>query len=206
MLQFHNSLFNPESVEQRVFLNFVSLQSNANKFYIIEFQEGSGTQPFCIYTEYGRMGRTPRQESRYFSSRETANQFFHSLLSSKKAKGYELVAIEEDFDDLFTPRINQIHNRSLRIEPNSLSLHTQLGELSEIQLHRGLQILEEIEERLMKDSSDLLYLSNKFYSLIPIVFGNKINMNDSVLDTHEKLYQRKEWLLNNLNALDNISG
>ena len=61
----------------------------------------------------------------------------------------------------------------------SLSFHTQLGKLSEIQLHKGIQILTEIEEKILKGTHDVMDLTNQFYSVIPVVFENPIDKSIS---------------------------
>ena len=53
--------------------------------------------------------------------------------------------------------------------PPSLSFHTHLGKLSEIQLHKGIQILTEIEGKILKGTHDVMDLTNQFYSVIPVV-------------------------------------
>jgi predicted DNA-binding WGR domain protein len=193
-------------VEQHVVLNYVSIESNSNKFYIMEFQEGIGDYPFRVYTEYGRMGRTPRKEGRYYLTRREAKTEFESILSSKKAKGYELVVIEEEFDDFsFKPKSLKKDSPAFVSPSSSLTLHTEIGELSEIQIHRGLKILEEMENELENGNKDLIYLTNKFYSTIPMVFGNKINSSGLVLNTTEKINEKKELLINMLSSLESLS-
>jgi hypothetical protein len=53
--------FSLKQIEQRVILNYVRIQTNSNKFYIMEFQQGVGDYSYCIYIEYGRMGRSPKK-------------------------------------------------------------------------------------------------------------------------------------------------
>lgn len=191
--------FKAKEIEQRLVLNFVSIQTNSNKYYIIEFQRGTGSYEFRIYTEYGRMGRTPRREGRYFDSREEAQGHFQKLLLSKQKKGYKQIVIEEDWD-FFSPIPNREKFRPVH-SSGSLSLHTQLGELSEMQLHRGLQVLEKLELHLKNGLSNPTDLTNQFYSLVPMTFGNQIDQ-DSVLDTVDKVVAKKEWILEKLSFLN----
>ena len=94
-----NSSFFVRQVEQRVILHYVRIQANSNKFYIMEFQLGVGDFPYRIYTEYGRMGRSPRKHERCFLTRSEARNEFDKILSSKRKKGYELILIEEEWDE-----------------------------------------------------------------------------------------------------------
>ncbi|MBB6446188.1 WGR domain-containing protein [Bacillus benzoevorans] len=186
-----------KQVEQRVVLNYVSFLGNSNKFYVMEFHEGSGEYTFRIYTEYGRLGRPPRKQERYFQTRFKAKKEFDRILSSKRKKGYEIIVIDEEWDELFLNPIRTPYQGKM-IHPYSqaptISLQTPLGNLSEIQLHRGLQILTEIEEKLHNGSTnDVIALSNQFYSVIPVVFESQIDRS-FLLDHLEKVKETKEKL------------
>ncbi|WP_428912436.1 WGR domain-containing protein [Niallia sp. Krafla_26] len=183
--------FSITQVEQRVVLHYMRIQTNTSKFYIMEFQEGVGDCPFRIYVEYGRMGSPPRKHERYFRSRLEARKEFDRTLTTKHKKGYELILIEEDWDDF---------SHLMPIEdsiPNSDSLpptiYTPLGKLSEIQIQRGIHILNEIEQRLRNGREDIIDLSNQFYSVIPVALGSQIDKG-CLLDTVEKVDAKKEWL------------
>ena len=80
-----------------------------------------------------------------------------------------------------------------KIKQIFFSFHTQLGNLSEIQLHKGLQILTEIEEKILNGTHDVMDLTNQFYSVIPVVFENQMDRTN-LLDTLEKVQAKKEWL------------
>ncbi len=188
--------FSVRQMEQRVVLNYVSIPGNSNKFYIMEFHEGSGEYSFCIYTEYGRLGRMPRKQKRFFQTRLHAKKEFDRILSSKRKKGYEMIVIDEEWEELSLIPLraryqsNVIHSNA---QSPSISNHTPLGNLSEIQLHRGMQILTEIEEILHQGTHDVIRLSNQFYSVIPVVFGNQIDKS-FLLDNSEKVKEKKEQL------------
>ncbi|MEH7391516.1 WGR domain-containing protein [Bacillus sp. JJ1474] len=185
-----------KEVEQRVVLNYVSIQANSNKFYIIEFQEGVGEYSYRIYTEYGRMGNSPRKQERYFLTRLEAKNAFEKILSSKRKKGYELIVIDEEWDESsLIPIRAPFRRKPTHTISQALlfSIHTQLGKLSEIQLYRGIQILTEIEEKIHNGNTDVIHLSNQFYSVIPVVFGNQIGKTH-LLDNSKKVQAKKEWL------------
>ena len=120
--------FSMTQIEQRVVLNYVRIQTNSNKFYILEFQEGLGECPYRIYIEYGRMGSPPRRHERYFRSRMEARKDFDRTLTSKRKKGYELILIEEDWDAYFS-----ISDSIPNSDPLPPSINTPLGKLSETQ-------------------------------------------------------------------------
>ena len=82
----------------------------------------------------------------------------------------------------------------LKIKQYPPSFHTPFGKLSEIQLHKGIQILTEIEEKILKGTHDVMDLTNQFYSVIPVVFENIIDRR-YLLDTLEKVQAKKDWLL-----------
>lgn len=188
--------FSVKQVEQRVVLNYVRIQTNSNKFYMMEFQEGVGDVSYRIYIEYGRMGRSPRRHERYFRTRSEAKVEFDKILTSKRNKGYELILIEEEWEKFSgLPLEDSVPNKI--IQPHSqfpfLSIRTPLGKLSELQIQRGIHILTEMEKNICNGNDDVTDLSNLFYSVIPVAFGSQIDKS-SLLDTMEKVQERKEWL------------
>ncbi len=145
-----DSSFSVKYIEQRVILNYVRIQTNSNKFYMMEFQEGEGECPYRIYIHYGRTGSPPRRHERYFQSRSEAKQAFDTTLIAKRKKGYELILVEEDWDQYSHLPLELTDPSKLNHpDPQSptLSINTPLGKLSEIQLHRGVGILTEIEQK-----------------------------------------------------------
>ena len=184
-----NSSFLVKQVEQRAILHYFRMQTNSNKFYIMEFQLGVGEYSYRIYTEYGRVGSPPRKHARCFLTRLEARHEFDKILSTKRKKGYELIFIEEDWDE-WTLLPLEI---TLQDKTNS-SFHTPLEKLSEIQLHKGLHILTEIEDKILKGPHNVMDLTNQFYSVIPVVFENQMDRTN-LLDTLEKVQAKKDWLL-----------
>jgi poly [ADP-ribose] polymerase len=195
--------FSVKQVEQRVVLNYVSIPGNSNKYYIMEFLEGSGEYSYCIYTEYGRLGRAPRRQERYFKTRFEAKWEFERILSSKRKKGYEVIIIDEEWGEFplipFKTPYQGNSNHPISEFP-FISTHTVLGKLSEIQLNRGIQILTEMEEKLHNGTNEDIRLSNQFYSVIPVVFGNQIQ-REHLLDSLEKVQEKKECLKRMIAAL-----
>ena len=178
-------------VEQRVILHYFRIQANSNKFYIMEFQLGVGEYSYRIYSEYGRVGSPPRKHERCFLTRLEARNEFDRILSAKRKKGYVLIFIEEDWDECtFLPLENTLQNKTIS---SSLSFHTQFGKLAEIQLHKGIHILTEIENKILNGTHDVIDLSNQFYSVIPTLLENPIDRR-YLLDTIEKVQAKKDWL------------
>ena len=195
--------FSVKQVEQRVVLNYVRIQTNSNKFYIMEFQEGVGDGSYRIYIEYGRVGRSPRRHERCFLSRSKAKEEFDKILKSKRKKGYELILIEEEWDKFSRlPLDDSVPNKAIQpySQSPSLSIHTPLGKLSELQIQRGIHILTEIEQNIYNGTDDVMDLSNQFYSVIPVAFGSQIDRS-YLLDTMEKVQVKKEWLFQMINNL-----
>ncbi|WCK57307.1 WGR domain-containing protein (plasmid) [Aneurinibacillus sp. Ricciae_BoGa-3] len=207
--------FNVSRVAERVVLNYASLQDNSNKFYIAELQEGSGVYPYRIYTEYGRMGKNPRKEGRFFHSRWEADSEFQDILSSKQAKGYEKIDVDDGFS--FSPstsvkvttkapkqNLTNINDKVLKLigklyqEATGYlvsSIQTPLGKLTSFQVSKGLEILNKIEELLDKGShTNLDYYSNQFYSIIPVIFGTKVDYRKFIIDDYIKLNDKKDLL------------
>ena len=210
--------FSVHEVIERVVLNFVSIQHNSNKFYIIELQKATAESdyPFRIYTEYGRIGKSPRKEGRYYHNQGLATDEFYHIISSKRSKGY--IEIEEA--DKTTPSpttftfsykspktdsdyTNQKFYRPMgrRYQPTkrsqAFSVSTPIGYVSAKQVEKGLKILHQIEEKLTGESDvdvDFEYLSNQFYSIIPISLGNKVDYHKYLINDYSKLNEKKAWL------------
>ena len=198
-----NSSFSIKQVEQRAILHYFRIQTNSNKFYIIEFQLGAGEYAYRIYTKYGRVGSPPRKHARGFLTRLEARHEFDRILSSKRKKGYELILIEEEWDKFSRlPLEDFVPNKTIQLcsQSPSLSIHTPLGKLSELQIHRGIHILTGIEQNIYNGTDDVMDLSNQFYSVIPVAFGSQIDKS-YLLDNMEKVQERKELLFQIINNL-----
>lgn len=209
--------FTQKSTVRKDVLNYASLGENSNKYYIIELQDGgAGSQyPYRIYTEYGRMGKTPRQENRFYNSLYQAEDEYRDIVSKKKSKGYEPIQVDDgfNFSQTVTVKTNKpkqdlskINDSVLRLigklyrEATSYvvsAISTPLGKLSASQVQRGLEILQKIEELLdngQKDGYDFDRLSNQFYSVIPVIFGHKVDYRRFIINDYVKLNERKDLL------------
>lgn len=206
--------FNVLNTLEKVVLNYASLKDNSNKFYIIELQEGTGLHSYRVYTEYGRLGKSSRKNARYFNSHSLAINEYYNLLSEKEKKGYKQVEVVEESCNTQTSAMIRKPNKGLDLSSvgdkilrfigklyqtttNFLisSIDTPIGKLSANQVIKGLSILDEIERELnVGDDGSLEYLSNEFYSIIPISFGNKVNYNEFIIDDYYKLNDKKDLL------------
>ena len=198
------------SVIRKVTLNYASLGANSNKFYIAELQEGFGGGNYRIYTEYGRMGKNPRKEGRYYNGLHEAENAYYDLIQSKKKKGYEEVEIAETAEQAFVKSkekvdLSTINDKVLKFigkiyqsTTNFIvsSINTPLGNLSVRQVQRGLRVLAEIEEELDRKNTGYIYerLSDEFYSIIPVDFGSKVNKSEFIIDNYYKLNEKKDLL------------
>lgn len=209
-------VFSVHEVIERVVLNFVSIRHNSNKFYMIELQKATpkSDYPFRIYTEYGRIGKYPRKEGRYYHDQGAATDEFVHIVSAKRSKGY--IEIEEA-DQVnpspitFTfpnklPKTDSNHTNQKFYRPmerfypatkrsQAFSVSTPLGYVSAKQVEKGLEILQQIEEKLVGETDgDFEDLSNQFYSIIPISLGNKVDYYKYLINDYSKVNEKKAWL------------
>ena len=204
-------VFQLNKIMEKTTLNYASLGENSNKFYIIELQEGIGEYPYRVYTNYGRIGqRTPRGGTKPFKSYMQAKLEYDKVIRQKTNKGYVVVEMAEDsYSDVVSIKkpakldLSSIDDKVLKFigkiyqETKSFlisTINTPLGKLSANQVAKGYKILSEIEEALNAGSHNLVYLSNQFYSVIPVSFGNSVNFSRMLIDDYYKLNERKELL------------
>lgn len=210
--------FSVKVEHDRELLNYASLGKNSNKFYLAVLEEGSGVYgDYRVFTEYGRVGKgTPRKQARYFSSYFQARDAFDNIVRQKKRKGY----VKVETDDGLRPSVQQVsikktqpkqdlskvRNKVLQFIGGLYSystsylvksIQTPLGKLSANQVGKGLKVLDEIEKELDSGNEytwELERLSDEFYSIIPFVFGSRVNVNEMRIDTYQKLNDRKDLL------------
>lgn len=207
--------FTVTSIREQMLLNYASLSENSNKFYKIELQEGTGDYPYRIYTEYGRLGKNPKREGRYYNSYGSAYSDYQKIISQKKKK-YKEVEVDSGFGS--TPMqvnvksktknedLSQVKDKVLRLigklYQNATSylvksIETPLGKLSATQVAKGLEILNKIEDMLDRGITsgwEVERLSNEFYSVIPVIFGNRVDYRRFIIDDYVKLNDRKDLL------------
>lgn len=200
---------------ERQILNKAELKANSNKFYIIELQEGVGDYPFNVYCEYGRMGAVnPQRKDRYFTSRYEAEREYEKIISSKERSGYAKVDVDLSggtqqvhLKTANKPQdLTQIKDKVLRLIGKlyqsatsylATAIDTPLGKISGTQVARGFEALREIEELLDRGVTSGYMLegkSDKFYSIIPVSFGHKVDYAKFLIDDYTKLNSHKDLL------------
>lgn len=207
-------IFAKTNVLEKEVLNFASISANSNKFYIIELQEGYGDYKYCVYTERGRMGcKNPVKQCRFFQSYTQAYGHYQTTLSGKLSKGYVKIILE---DSPFTVTTTKVIKNDVKEEVESItdkvlqlvgklyssvseylikSIQTPLGKISPIQVSKALDVLNEIERSLDAGyTSRNEYLSDEFYSYVPVIFGRTVNRSQFLIDTYAKLNEKKELL------------
>ena len=195
-------------------LNFASVGANSNKFYMIELQEGTGDFSHCIHTQYGRMGKTARNEYRYYNSRFQATSEYDKIVRSKESKGYRKVEVDDgngrsaqiSVPGKAKPKdLSSISDKVLRLigklytqATNYLisTIDTPLGKLSTNQVKKGVEVLEKIEVMLDQGAKgySLEQLTDEFYSIIPFSFGSKVDYQKFLIDSYDKLNEKKDLL------------
>lgn len=209
--------FTSTKVLRKDVLNYASLGENSNKFFIMELQEGTGSHPFRIYAENGRMGGTPQKRDRFYNSLYEAESDYRDLKAEKiNRKGYKEIDVDDGFG-FSSPTtvtvkqktkkqdLSQINDKVLRLigklyqDATSYlvqAIQTPLGKLSSTQVAKGLEILAKIEDLLDSGISghSLDRLSNEFYSVIPVTFGAKVDYQKFLINNYNKLNQQKDLL------------
>ena len=203
------------NVLEQVVLNMTNLNGNNNKYYTIELQEADGN--YRVFTHYGRVGVTGTKEGRYFmkggsdDSWKMAEKEFAAIIRSKEKKGYvrvEMAAADVGSGKANSSRASQascaLDARVQRFVEQvyeeaskslSATIKTPLGALSEPQIDKGFQKLEQIRKAILyKDRRLLVELSSQFYSLIPQRFSGRINADIAVIDDDSKADRQEELL------------
>ncbi|HCL4480026.1 TPA: WGR domain-containing protein [Clostridium botulinum] len=74
-------------------LIYSNRRENSNKYYILTIvEDGSAYKVIC---KYGRLGKSPREQEKPYSTIEQATNFYKDKLSELRGKGYEEVDISE---------------------------------------------------------------------------------------------------------------
>lgn len=182
---------------KRAVLTYVSLKQNSNKYYLIELEEMKRGE-FYIYQvirKFGRIGISVRIEKTTYLDEEEALRGFQSIYCSKTARGYTDVEEGYDFISLYWQDI--YHDRNIERFP--------LIPISSSQIEKAYQILEKLEELLIQDVNDIYLIekySNQYYRAIPTAFGRTIHYKESLIDTFEKINQKRTFLNSLLHSIE----
>ena len=206
--------FNKTRVIKREVLNFASLEANSNKFYIIELQEGTGDYSHNVYCEYGRLGKNPQKKDRYSNSQYQAEAEYRKIISAKERGGYKVVDVDDNGGTQAiavsgkskTQDLSKITDKVLRLIGKlyqsatsylATAIDTPLGKVSATQVGKGFDVLKELESLLdsgVTSGDQIRRLSNEFYSVIPVSFGNKVDYAKFIIDDFIKLNKHKDLL------------
>ncbi|MBW3012207.1 WGR domain-containing protein [Candidatus Woesearchaeota archaeon] len=199
------------NVVDQVVMNFTNIGGNNNKFYVMELQKSNGT--LRIFTHYGRVGAEGTKEGRFFNNPEDAEKEFERLQKAKQRKGYVPVDVVKasvgsgkiknglpkpkpskacSLDERVQDFVTQIYTEASKSLEDTIM--TPLGALSESQIKKGCDKLEEIRKALgCKNKNVLTGLSSDFYTLIPQRFYGRID-DSVVIDSSEKADRQEELL------------
>ncbi|EEM25277.1 MULTISPECIES: WGR domain-containing protein [Bacillus] len=206
-------LSNHTVLEKKV-LNYASLGANSNKFYILELRElADGT--YIVHSEYGRVGKAPQTTSKNCEALPVAKSKFKTTLNQKIRKGYKEVELDvsgnsqstvEVSKDTKKEDLDKVKDKVLRfigtLYKSSTSylvksIQTPLGALSGNQVAKGHAILDKIEALLNspnKTTKEFEILSDEFYSIIPFVFGARVDYSNMIINSFQRLNDRKDLL------------
>lgn len=209
----HGTNFNMTRLVRKDTLNYASLGANSNKFYKLELQEGVGSEPYAVYCEYGRLGSNPQKKYRFFVSLHAAEREYEKIKRSKESKGYKVVDLQDqvgqikvEVKDSRKKDISQLKNKVHRLIGNLYqsatsylvsSIQTPLGKVSGTQVAKGLAVLKQIEALLDGGNPTRMQierLSDEFYSVIPVPFGSRVDINRFLIDDYVKLNDKKDLL------------
>jgi len=203
-------------------------KNTSNKQYHLELNVSKDGKQYQIYTEYGPTGKISAREYRFFGEdRKAAEAEFNSIKKSKLKKGYVEIDVAQraagssaakqivkpvqlkNTEDT-SPILSQpsLHFETSRIISTLMgatnnwvikTIKCPLGQLTNEQVDKGRQCLEEAKKTLLVKSSLeqrkklLLEITNQFYSLIPhnLGVGARGKMEHLILDTTEKINQKE---------------
>lgn len=209
---------NSYTVAASAVLSKTSLETNNNKFYVLEVHEAAPAQ-FRLFTHYGRVGSAGVKESRDFDCRETAMEAYAKLLREKTSprKGYVLVEVEKATVGSDALKVASEQTQEKRgVKPSALApeiagfiehifdeskselvrrIETPLGSLSKSQIERGADALREIRFAIARDHKDkIVPLTSRYYTLIPHRLGRWTDLDEVSINSIEKADTEEELL------------
>lgn len=219
------------SVLDEVTLNWTDLTGKktgatalgSNKFYRAQLTaEGSG---FKVVFTYGRVGQAGQTQTVKTTTLEDAQDQLKKKIESKIAKGYTKVDLRSGVQSApaakkvvhtssgkFHPQLEDllglIYGSTGRAVASGLSASAgatddaPLGNLSDSQLDKGADILEEIEEVLKKGKpkkADLVDLTNDYLSAIPRQIdharkGKALDLDLILVNSKERIIEQRSFI------------
>jgi len=151
--------------EYSVKLNQTHIDTNNNKFYIIQVLEGDGK--YFAWNRWGRVGEDGQNKLVPCATVEMAIKDFEGKFKDKTRNDWAK-------RDNFKPVDGKYTIVETEESGGGGQDQAPMGKLSEAQIGKGQAVLEQIEGELKKKSQDskkLEVLSSEFYTLIPHNFG-----------------------------------
>uniref|UniRef100_A0ABI7WKT4 Poly [ADP-ribose] polymerase n=1 Tax=Felis catus TaxID=9685 RepID=A0ABI7WKT4_FELCA len=169
-------------------LGLVDIVKGTNSYYKLQLLEDDKESRYWIFRSWGRVGTViGSNKLEQVPSKDGAIEHFMKLYEEKTGNAWQAKTFTK-FPKKFYP---------LEIDYGQIDLQKMpLGKLSKRQIQAAYSILGEVQQAVSQGSSDsqILDLSNRFYTLIPHDFGMKkpplLNNADSV--------QAKVEMLDNL--------
>uniref|UniRef100_A0A7I2V3E1 Poly [ADP-ribose] polymerase n=1 Tax=Homo sapiens TaxID=9606 RepID=A0A7I2V3E1_HUMAN len=169
-------------------LGLVDIVKGTNSYYKLQLLEDDKENRYWIFRSWGRVGTViGSNKLEQMPSKEDAIEHFMKLYEEKTGNAWHSKNFTK-YPKKFYP---------LEIDYGQIDLQKMpLGKLSKRQIQAAYSILSEVQQAVSQGSSDsqILDLSNRFYTLIPHDFGMKkpplLNNADSV--------QAKVEMLDNL--------
>ena len=147
------------NVLEQIVLNCTNIDGNNNKFYVMELHELD--DKYRIFIHHGRVGDPGVKLGKDYpkTSKEEAEKEYQKILKEKQKKGYVAVELESseaktkktaptkcDLDLRVQKFVEQIYEEASRSLSNTI--RTPLGALSESQIEKGRQKLEQIRKAI----------------------------------------------------------
>jgi len=198
----------------------------SNKFYKAQLFDD-----FSVVFTYGRVGQAGQTQVVQGKDLNDAKKQMKAKIDSKVAKGYTVVDLRSDAEEkkkaglapapkaksgptntgAFPPDVLDLlallYNSTGQAVAKGLSssagasAESPMGNLSDAQLDKGADILEEIEKVLAKShkKDDIVALTNDFFSTIPRNIdharkGKKLDLSLILIDKKERIVEQRSFL------------
>jgi poly [ADP-ribose] polymerase len=219
-LQYDNPPAFPDQYQivRSAVLNRASLESNNNKFYVIELHAASGR--YRLFTNYGRVGTDGVKEGRYSDSLEEILAEYERIYREKTGprKGYMPVEVEKVTVGSSQLRVETEQTFQAKRGLQSSTLHpdiarfvehiyeeskaelvrrieTPLGSLSKNQIERGAEVLCALRFAIARGHRDqIVPLTSQYYTLIPHRLGRWKDIDEVAINSIEKADAEEELL------------
>jgi len=184
----------PSREDKRVYdvysckLNQTNIGGNNNKFYVIQVLEQSGGGQYWAWNRWGRIGEPGQNKLEPHGANVSgAIKSFEQKFKDKTRNAWGA-------RDNFKPVDGKYTLIDMDEEEGGGAEAAPLGKLSEQQIKKGMEVLQQIEQEINSGSANhgkLVNLSSKFYTLIPTEFGRKV---PEPIKTEEKRAEKEELL------------